>query len=324
MKAIVCEKYGAPHEVLQFKEVDQPVPKENQVLIKVLASSVNVADVAPVRGPFVARLFGTGMLKPKQSIPGTDVAGRVEAVGANVKQFKPGDEVFGAANGSYAEYTCAREDMLVQKPANVSFEAAAAVPIAAVSALQGLRAGHIQPGQKVVVQGASGGVGTFAVQIAKALGAEVTAVTSPRNLEQARSMGADHVIDYTREDFTKNGQTYDLILAVNGYHSMQDYKRSLTPTGNCVVVGGKMPQIFQSMLVGPMISKKDGQKVGMMGIAKFNQKDLLQLQELLAAGKINPVIERTFPLRETAQAIEYLEAGHARAKVVITVDQNPA
>ncbi len=320
MKAIVCEKYGDPLEVLQFKDVEKPVPKDNQVLVKVMASSVNVADVAPVRGAFIARLFGTGLLKPKQSILGTDLAGRVEAVGANVTQFRPGEEVFGAAAGSYAEYVCAREDLLVPKPTNATFEAAAAMPIAAISALQGLLKGQIRAGQKVLVQGASGGVGTFAVQIAKSFGTEVTAVTSPRNLEQARSMGADHVIDYTQEDFTKNGQTYDLILAVNGYHSIQDYKKALVPKGIYVVVGGKLPQIFQSMLFGRLLSERGGKTVGMMGIAKFNQKDLLQLKELLEAGKIRPVIERRYTLSETGQAIRYLEEGHVRGKLVIIVE----
>jgi len=320
MKAILITKYGEPLKVLQLKEVEKPVPAENRVLVKVQAASVNVADLGPVKGPFVARLLGTGMLRPKQNRPGTDVAGRVEAVGPNVTRFKTGDEVFGAAAGSYAEYVLAKEDNLVPKPANVSFEAAAAVPVAAISALQGLRFGGIQAGQKVLIYGASGGVGTYAVQIAKAFGAEVTAVTSPRNLDQARTLGADHVIDYTQEDFAKSGQTYDLILAVNGHHSIAAYRRALSPTGHCVIVGGSLRQVLGALTIGSMVSKKDGQKIGMMGIAKINQADLLQLKEMLESGKIKPLVEKTYPLSQTAEAVAYVDGHHARAKVVITVE----
>ena len=228
----------------------------------------------------------------------------------------------GTFGAGFAEYVCAREDALVLKPANLSFEEAAAVPIAAVTALQGLRdKGQIQPGQKVLINGASGGVGTFAVQIAKSFGAEVTGVCSTRNLDMVRSIGADHVIDYTQEDFTKNGQHYDLILAANGYHSISDYKRALSPKGMYVMTGGSMAQLFQAMLLGPWISMTGSKKMGNL-MAKPNQKDLVFLKELLEAGKVVPVIERRYPLSEVAEAIRYLEEGHAQGKVVITVDQN--
>ncbi len=322
MKAIVCTKYGPPLDVLQFKEVEKPTPTDDQVLVKVQAASINISDLAPIRGVFLARLLGTGLRRPKRTRIGADIAGQVEAVGINVKQFQPGDKVFGDASGGFAEYACAREDLLVLKPANVTFEEAATVGVAAISALQGLRAGQIQPGQKVLVNSASGGVGTFAVQIAKSFGTEVTAVCSPKNLDNARSMGADHVIDYTQEDFTRNGQTYDLILAVNGYHPILDYRRALSPKGICVVLGGKLPQIFQALLWGPLISKTGSKKLGFMGIAKLNQKDLVLLKELLEAGKVKPLIDRRYPLSETAEAMQYLEEGHAQGKVVITVERS--
>jgi len=319
MQAIVCTQYGRPLDVIQLKEVDQPTPTDNQVLVKVQAASINISDLAPIRGVFLARLLGTGLLRPKRTRIGADLAGRVEAVGKNVKQFQPGDDVFGDAPGSLAEYACAREDLLVLKPANVTFEAAASVGVAATSALQGLRAGQIQPGQKVLVNGASGAVGTFAVQIAKSFGTEVTAVCSPQNLDQARALGADHVIDYTQADFTRNGQTYDLILAVNGYHSILDYRRALSPKGMCVVLGG-LAQVFQALLGGPLISKTGSRKIVFMGIAKLNQPDLVFLKELLETGKVKPMIDRRYPLSETAEAFCYLEEGHARGKIVITLE----
>ncbi len=294
MKAIICTKYGQPLDVLELKDVEKPTPTDNQVLVKVHAASVNISDLAPIRGMFLARLLGTGFLRPKSTTVGADIAGRVEAVGKNVKQFHAGDEVFGDASGGFAEYARAREDLLALKPANVSFEEAATVGVAATSALQGLRAGQIHAGQKVLVNGASGAVGTFAVLIAKSFGTEVTAVCSPQNLDNARLMGADHVIDYTREDFTRNGQRYDLILAVNGYHSILSYRRALNPKGICVVLGGSLPQIFQALLFGPLISKTGSKKIGFMGIAKLNQKDLVFLKELLEAGKIKPVIDRRY------------------------------
>ena len=319
MKAIVITKYGLPLEVLQLGELEMPIPAEDQVLVRVHAASVNKADLAPIRGAFVARLLGTGRLKPKIEVLGTDIAGQVEAVGKAVQRFHVGDEVFGFGVGGFAEYACARADQLALKPASVPFEQAAAMPIAAITALQGLRKGRIRPGQKVLVNGASGGVGTFAVQIAKSFGAEVTAVCSPQNLDSVRQMGADHVIDYTREDFTTIGLQYDLIFAANGYHSIQDYRRALCPKGVYVGVGGEMSQIMQALVVGPLISKSGGQQFGFMGIAKRNPQDLDFLGELLAAGKIKPVIERRYPLAETAQAIVYLETGHVRGKLVIDV-----
>jgi len=323
MKAIVYEKYGSP-DVLELREVKKPIPKENEVLIKVHAASVNAYDWHFLTADiFLIRLMGGGLLKPKNTRLGADIAGRVEAVGRNVKQFQPGDEVFGDmaghGNGSFAEYVSASESAFALKPANLSFEEAAAVPMAAVTALQGLRdEGQIHPGQKVLINGASGGVGTFAVQIAKLFGAEVTAVCSPRNLDQARSIGADQVIDYTREDFTQNGQQYDLILAANGYHSLSDYKRALTPQGIYVMAGGSMAQIFQAMLLGSWMSKTGGKKMG--GVStKIDQKDLVILKELLEAGKVVPVIDRRYLLSEAAEALRYLGEVHARGKVIITV-----
>jgi NADPH:quinone reductase-like Zn-dependent oxidoreductase len=319
MKAIVNEKYGHPVDVLQLKEVEKPVPAEHQVLVKVLAASVNISDLAPVRGIFLARLLGTGLQKPKRSMFGADLAGRVDAVGRDVKGFKPGDEVFGASSAAFAEYAIAREDLLVSKPANVSFEAAASVPVAAITALQALRKGQIKSGQKVLVNSASGAVGPFVVQIARSFGAEVTAVCSTRNLDNARSMGAVHVIDYTSEDFIRNGQKYDLIIAANGYHSILAYRNSLTPKGMCVVLGGSLNQIFQSLVFGPLISKMGSRKVIFMGIAKLNQEDLVILRDLLAEGKIVPLIEKRYPLSDVPQALSYIGEGHAQGKVVITV-----
>ena len=323
MKAIVCEKYGLP-DVLKIVEVEKPAPKENQVLIKVHAASINAGDYRVRTGkPFLLRLMTGGLQKPKDSRVGSDVAGRVEAVGENVKQFQPGDEVFGCAKGAFAEYVLAREAYLALKPANRSFEEAAAVPVAALTALQGLRdAGGIRSGQKVLIQGASGGVGMFAVQLAKSFGAEVTAVCSPRNLDMARSIGADHVIDYTQEDFTRSRQRYDLILAVNGYHSLSAYQRALSPQGIYVCAGGTLPQFFQAILLGSLMSRNGGKKLGSMGIAKVNQEDLVYLGQLLEAGKIAPVIDRSYPLSEIVEAFRYVEEKHAQGKVAITVEGN--
>ena len=329
MKANVYTKYGSP-DVLQLKEVEKPVPKDGELLVKIQAASVNALDRHALRSrPFLIRILsGNGILKPKDQRLGADIAGRVEAVGSNVTQFQPGDEVFGVSTGGFAEYACAAENELALKPANSSFEAAAAVPVAALTALQGLRdKGQIQPGQKVLIRGASGGVGTFAVQIAKAFGAEVTAVCSTRNVDMVRSMGADHVIDYTQADFTRNGQRYDLILAVNGYHPIFAYRRALSSKGMYVLVGeGSNAHLFravlQAMLLGPLISRTGSQKMAFMGIAKINQKDLVFVKELLEAGKVVPVIDRCYQLHETAEAIRYLEEEHARGKVVITMEQN--
>jgi NADPH:quinone reductase-like Zn-dependent oxidoreductase len=326
MKAIVSTQYGSP-DVLQFTEVEKPTPRDNEVLVKIHAASVNAGDWHLLRGkPFLMRLMGYGLLKPKYRILGSDIAGRIEAVGRNVKQFQAGDEVFGNTAtygfGDFAEYVSVPEDALVLKPTTLSFEEAAAIPQAALVALQGLRdKGQIQPGQKILIYGASGGIGTFAVQIATSFGAEVTAVCSTRNLDMARSIGADHVIDYTKEDFTRNGQQYDLILAVNGYHSLFDYKRALRPRGRYVMTGGSSTQMFQAMLLGPLVSMTGRQKMG-SSAHKPNQKDLVFMKELLEAGKVVPVIDRRYPFHETAEAIRYLEAGHARGKVVITMEQN--
>jgi len=318
MKAIIYTKYGPP-DVLQLKEVEKPIPKDNEVLVKVHAASANPADWHLMRAePFLARL-ANGLLKPKNTRLGADVAGRVEAVGSHGTQFQPGDDVFGEmslnALGSFAEYVCASEDTFALKPVNLTFEQAAAVPLAAFTALQGLRdKGQIQPGQKVLINGASGGVGTFAVQIAKAFGAaEVTGVCSTRNLDLVRSIGADHVIDYSKEDFTKNGQRYDLIFDAVGNRSVTDLRRALTPNGICAVAGfTSLSRLFQVMLLG-------GKQIGLMATANANQKDLLIIKDLLEAGKVVPVIDRTYPLAETAEAIRYLETGRARGKVVITV-----
>ena len=324
MKAIVCTQYGPP-ELLQFKEIAKPAPKDNEALVKICVASANPLDWRLMRGkPFLVRLF-FGLLKPRLEILGSDFAGRVEAVGKDVTQFRPGDEVFGVksfAGGAFGEYVCAREEELASKPANVSFESAAAVPIAAITALQGLRdKGGIKPGQKVLVDGASGGVGTFAVQIAKAFGAEVTAVCSTTKMEIARSIGADHVIDYTRENFTQNGQQYDLILAANARHSIFAYRRALSPGGICVKAGGhpNLQGAFEDLLVAPILSRM-GRKKTRSFIAKGSKSDLVVLQELLESGKIVPVIDRRYPLSETPEALRYLEEGHARGKVVLTVE----
>ncbi len=297
MKAIVNEEYGSP-DVFEFKEVKKPTPTENEVLVKIHAASANAADWHIMRAdPFLVRL-SLGFLKPKHKILGSDIAGRVEAVGRNVKQFQPGDEVFGdkfeRGWGGFAEYVCARENELVLKPASMTFEEAAAVPMAAVTALQGLRdKGQIQAGQKVLINGASGGVGTFAVQIAKSFGAEVTGVCSTRNLDRVRSIGADHVIDYTEEDFTKSGQLYDLILAVSGYHSIFEYKRALSPKGVYVTIGGSLAQMFQAMLLGPLIAMTGSKKMGFLQY-KPNEKDLVFIKELLEAGKVVPEPPREY------------------------------
>jgi NADPH:quinone reductase-like Zn-dependent oxidoreductase len=325
MKAIVYTKYGSP-DVLHLNEVEKPTPKDDEVLIKVQAASANPADWHTMRAtPFLARLVN-GFFKPKNSRLGADVAGRVEAVGKNVTQFQVGDEVFGcmALNelSSFAEYVCAHESAAVAlKPANVTFEQAAAVPLAAFTALQGLRdKGQIRSGQTVLINGASGGVGTFAVQIAKSFGAEVTGVCSTRNLEMVRSIGADHVIDYTREDFTQNGQQYDLIYCAVGNRSISDYQRALKPQGVCVIAGfTSLRRLFEHMILGPRKSKAGGKQVGLMPTMKPNKQDLVFVKELLEAGKVIPVIDRRYPLSETAEAIRYLETGRAMGKVILTV-----
>jgi NADPH:quinone reductase-like Zn-dependent oxidoreductase len=322
MKAIVYEEYGSP-DVLELRDVEKPTPKDDEVLIKVYAASVNSADLHYLRAdPFLIRLT-SGLLKPRNTILGADIAGRVEAVGRNVKQFQPGEEVFGDISrcgfGGFAEYVAVPAHALVVKPAGLTFEQVAGVPMAAVTALQALRdKGQIKPGQKVLINGASGGVGMFAVQIAKAYGAEVTAVCSTSKMDLVRSIGADHVIDYTKEDFTKNGQRYDLILAANGYRPISDYERALTPTGTYVMSGGSPKQVFQAMLLGPFHSKTGGKEMGNM-LTKPSTKDLVFVTELLEAGKVVPVIDRRYPLSEVAEALRYLEKGHARGKVIISM-----
>ncbi len=322
MKAFVYTKYGSP-DVLQLQEVEKPTPKDDEVLIRVQAVSINAYDWHFLSADiFLIRMVG-GFMRPKNPILGADIAGRVEAVGSAVKQFQPGDEVFGdIGGGGLAEYVCARENLLVRKPTRMTFEEAAAAPMSALTALQGLRdEGQIQPGQKVLINGASGGVGTFAVQLAKAFGAEVTAVCSTRNLDTARSIGADHVIDYTQEDFTKGQQRYDLIFAANGYHPISAYQRALTPKGIYVMAGGKFGQLFEALLMGRWMSKAGGQKMGPLS-AKTKQSDLVTIKEFLEAGKIRPVIDRRYPFSAVPEAFRYFGEGHARGKVVITFDKN--
>jgi len=317
MKAMIYTKYGSP-DVLHLQDVAKPTPQAEDVLVKIQAASINFGDKALVKGePFLVRLMGYGLLKPKHAIPGGDIAGRVEAVGSNAKQFQPGDEVFADLGecgfGAYAEFVAVPASVLVQKPVNLTFEEAAAVPQAAVVALQGLRdKGQIQPGHKVLINGASGGVGTFAVQIAKALGVEVTAVCSTKNHDLVRSIGADHVIDYTQEDFTKGEQHYDLIFDIVANRSVSDYMRVLTPQGNYVACAFNATSLF----LGPFLSKKDGKKASSL-VHKPNRADLVFMKELLEVGKVVPVIDRCFPLSEVPEAMRWLENGRHRGKVVI-------
>jgi NADPH:quinone reductase-like Zn-dependent oxidoreductase len=324
LEAVVTTQYGPPPDVLQLREVPTPEPAEDEALIRLYASSVNPLDSFTIRGPLSFFPKSGRLLKPKQRIAGADFAGRVESIGRDIEQFRPGDEVFGASFrgkglGGFAEYACAREDSLAPKPSNLSFEEAAAVPVAAITALQGLRDhGQIQRGQKILIDGASGGIGTFAVQIAKSFGAEVTAVCSPKNVDRAHVLGADHVIDYTREDFTRSGLRYDLILGANAHHSIFDYRRALSRPGIFVIVGGDLVRILQAVSLGPLLSRIGNKKIRFF-IAKINGKDLRLLKDLLEAGKIAPVIDRRYPLGEVAEALRYLEEGHAQGKVVITV-----
>jgi NADPH:quinone reductase-like Zn-dependent oxidoreductase len=325
MKAIVYCDYGLAN--VKFEDVAKPVPDDDQVLVRVRAASINPLDWHYVEGtPYVMRA-GVGLRKPKDTRLGVDYSGIVEAVGKNVRQFKPGDEVFGGKNGAFAEYLCARADRaIVLKPGNITFEQAASVPIAAITALQGLRdKAKVQPGQKVLINGASGGVGTFAVQIAKSFEANVTGVCSTRNLDMVRSLGADQVIDYTKEDFTKSGQRYDVILDNVGNHSLSECRRALVSKGKYVMIGGGganeqgffgvMVRPLQAMLWSPFVS----QEMGMM-LAKLDKKDLSILADLMQSGKVKPVIDRRYKLSEIPDALRYLEEGHARGKVVITLD----
>ncbi|OHD54581.1 MAG: alcohol dehydrogenase [Spirochaetes bacterium GWF1_51_8] len=329
MKSIVFDNYGPP-EVLRYIDAEKPVPEDGEVLVKVHASSVNFNNLTFVIGkPYFAR-FWTGLTKPKVRTPGNDIAGTVESAGGNVTMFKPGDEVYGdifsCGYGAYSEYVSVPESMIAFKPKNISFEEAATVPEAAKVALQALRdGGKIEAGMNVLIYGAAGGIGTFAVQIAKSYGAEVTGVCGTRNMDMVRSIGADHVIDYTTEDFTKNGRSYDLIVATAGYRSIFDYKRALSPHGIYVATGGSMKgpnsmkQIFQPMLLGPWISRKGGKKLSAWS-AKLSREDLDVLGKLIEAGKVKPVIDRTYLLSRTADAFRYYAEGHANGKIVIRME----
>ncbi|WP_043934498.1 NAD(P)-dependent alcohol dehydrogenase [Bacillus sp. EB01] len=322
MKAIVSNQYGSP-DVLTLKDVEKPIPKDNQVLVRIHASSVNFGNLVLLKGePFLAR-FVFGLRKPKYPIPGGDIAGRVEAVGKDVTQFAPDDEVFGDLSssgwGGYAEYVAVPERALALKPANLSYEEAAAIPMAAATALQSLRdKGKTQAGKKVLINGASGGVGTFAVQIAKAMGAEVTAVCSTRNADIAKAIGADYVIDYKKENFTEKPERYDLILGVNGHQPISAYKRVLKDNGIFVHVGGSESQMFQAMALGPWISMTSNKKIGNF-LQRQNQHDLIAIKELVEAGKLKPIIDRKYQLSDIADAFRYFSEGHAQGKVVITV-----
>ncbi len=320
MQAIVCRKYGSP-DVLELREIEKPALADDLVLVRVRAASVNPADWYGVAGLLIGRP-STGFLRPRNERTGIDFAGTVEAVGKDVTHVAPGDEVFGARSGALAEYVTVR-DAVVPKPASITFEEAAAVPVAAITALQGLRdKGKLEPGQRVLINGASGGVGTFAVQIAKALGAEVTAVCSTRNVELARSLGADHVVDYTREDFTRSGRRYDLLLDVAGGRSWSELRRVLEPRATVVIVGAQKT----SRLLGPLghivrlrlASLRGSQKAGFF-IAKTNRADMDVLRELIETGKVKPIVDTTYPLADTADAFRYLGEGHARGKVVVTL-----
>ena len=338
MKAAVYRRYGPPDVIVQIEDVEKPVPKGNEVLIKVRSASANPLDGALMKGrPYIARIM-TGLRKPNITRLGVDVAGQVEAVGRDVTQFKPGDEVFGSCirdpqasgvkvwdcQGAFAEYVCAPESTVVMKPDNVTFEQAASAPVPAFTALQGIRdKGHIQPGQKALINGAGGGVGTFAVQIGKSFGAEVTGVCSTRNMDMVRSIGADHVIDYTQEDFTKRGQRYDLIFDCVGNHSLSACRRVLGPEGICIMVGqlsGRgMISILARLMAALVLSRLVSQKVVMV-LARPNKRDLTIMHELLKAGKVTPVIDKRYSLGEVPEAIRYLEEKHARGKVVVTLE----
>jgi NADPH:quinone reductase-like Zn-dependent oxidoreductase len=324
MKAIVYTKYGPP-DVLQLKEVAKPAPRDDEVLIKVQAVSVNRSDWEGLRGkPLYARIGG--LLKPRHQILGSDVAGRVEMAGRNIRRFRPGDEVFGdilGRLGGFAEYVCARESALALKPVSMTFEEVAAIPQGAVIALQGIRdKGQIQPGQKVLINGAGGGAGTFAVQLAKLYGAEVTGVDNTGKLDFMRSLGADHVIDYTRGDFTKNGKQYDLILDVVAHRSVFAYKRALRSNGSYFLAGGSVATIFQILLLGPWIRGTTGKKIRILAV-KPNLKDMVHITELCEAGKVVPFIDRRYPLSEVPEALRYLGEGRTQGKVVITVGGGP-
>jgi NADPH:quinone reductase-like Zn-dependent oxidoreductase len=317
MKAIVQTGYGSP-DVLELREMDKPVVKDDKVLVRVHAAAVNAGDYFSMSGsPWLVRMM-VGFPKPKNYIPGWDLAGHVEEVGGKVKRFQPGDEVFGSCNHTFAEYASADEDKFAMKPANLTLEQAAAVPTAALTALKGLRdAGKVKPGQKVLINGASGGVGTFAVQIAKSFGVEVTGVCSTRNVDMVRSIGADHVIDYTQEDFTQSGQRYDLILDNVASRTFSDLRRSLTPQGKIIPNSGHrgMGYVVKAYLLSAFMHRQ-----GRMFMATPNNEDLVILKELIESGKVTPVIDGTYPLSDPPEAFRYLEEEHARGKVVIAVE----
>jgi len=320
MKAIVYTKYGPP-ETLQLEEVAKPTPKDDEVLIKVRAVSVNRSDWEGLRGkPLYARIGG--LLKPRHQRLGSDIAGRVEMAGRNIWRFQPGDEVFGdilPRLGGFAEYVCASESALALKPPSMTFEEVAAIPQAAVIALQGIRdRGQVQPGEKVLINGAGGGAGTFAVQLAKMYGAEVTGVDNYGKLDFMHSLGADHVIDYTREDFTKNGKQYDLILDIVAHRSVFAYKRALRPNGSYFLAGGSVATILQILFLGPWIRRTTSKKIRVLAV-RPNIEDLDFMKELIEAGKVTPVIDRTYPLSEVPEAMGYVGEGHAQGKVVISV-----
>ncbi len=321
MKAIVCTRYGPP-DVLQLKEIARPAPRDNEALVRVHAASLNAADLETLRGDFIVRMAAP--LRPMHKILGTDIAGRVTAVGRSVKQFQPGDEVWGDLSacgwGALAEYVCVPERELRVKPASMTWEEAAAYPQAAVLALQNLRdKREIQPGQKVLINGAGGGVGTFAVQIAKYFGAEVTGVDSTTKLQMLRSIGADHVVDYTKEDFTKSGQGYDLIVDVVASRSVFAYRRALNPEGICLFVGGSTATILQALLLGPLMSRSGNREMGIVMWKPNNEGDLAFLAELFEAGRVLPVIDRRYPLSEVPEALRYLDEEPHLGKIVIAV-----
>jgi len=327
MKATRYCEYGSP-DVVKLDYVEKPVPTDNQVLIKVRAASLNALDAYMIRDAWLNRLI-FGLRKPRDTRLGRDVAGVVEAVGKNVTQFKPGDEVFGICRGALGEYACTFERALVMKPPNVSFEQAASLPLAGLTALQGIREGKIQPGQKVLINGATGGVGTFAVQIAKSFGAEVTAVCSTRNVDLVRSIGADHVIDYTKEDFTKNDQRYDVIFDNVCNHSFTERRRVLTPKGICVLAGMGGAGVKEGQAIGRIagnlftargLSSFTDQKFAQY-MTKMSKDDLILLGDLMQAGKVRPVIEQTYTLNDAPEALRQLDAGHARGKLVITIGE---
>lgn len=320
MKAVIHESYGLP-EVLKIQEIEKPEVPEDGVLVRVRASSVNIAEWYMMTGLFIARIMGNGLFRPKDTQLGADFAGVVEAVGSQVKDFKPGDEVYGGKGGAYAEYVTVKKS-IAHKPSNLTFEEAASIPTSGITALQAVRDhGKIQPGQKVLIHGASGGVGSFAVQIAKALGAEVTAVCSTQNVERARALGADHVIDYTKEDFTRNGQQYDVLINVNGSRSWSAYKRALKPDAIFVLIGGP-----KAPLIGP-VGLLIKMRIAMLGAsqkfafftAQFTREDFIALKDLVEAGKVKPFVEQTYPMARVADAMRHLGAGHAKGKIVISM-----